>query len=126
MASKVESTGGATGSGTSTKVPSPSSASHTGNPSLIPNDRRLDEPLNLPPVQWPDDEESETIGNLLEVSPEMTSFLESCFGKPLNNSARQGLHKMVGIPKVDTTNCPMLDRVVKEASQRRLRTLILP
>ena len=121
LTSKVESTDGATGSGTSTEVPpspTPSSAStsRTDNSSHFPMpwaDRHLDEPLNLPPVQWPDDEESETAGNLVEVSLETTSFLQSCFGKPLNNSARQGLHKTVGVPRVDATKCPKLDRVVK-------------
>ena len=68
-------------------------------------DRRLNESLNLPPVQWPDDEESETASNLVEVSPETMSFLQSCFGKLLNNSARQGLCKTVGVPKVDATKC---------------------
>ena len=143
LASKVESTDGATGSGTSTEVPpvpTPSSAStsrtdtsssagtsstdnsssastsRTDNSSQVPKhwaDRRLDEPLNLPPVHWPDDEESETASNLVEVSPETSSFLQSCFGKPLNNSARQGLRKTVGVPKVDATKCPKMDCVVK-------------
>ena len=110
-----------TGSGSSTEelpVPTPSSASTscTDNSSQVPKhwaDRRLNESLNLPPVQWPDDEESETASNLVEVSPETTSFLQSCFGKLLNNSARQGLCKTVGVPKVDATKCHKLDRVVQ-------------
>ena len=82
------------------------SASHTDNPSLVPKpwaDCQLNEPLNLPFVHWPDDKESETTGNLVEVSPEMTLFFQSCFGEPLSNSARQGLRKTVGVPKVDAT-----------------------
>ena len=114
LASRVESTDGATGSGTSTEVPpspTPSSAStsRTDNSSHLPTpwaDRRLDEPLNLPPVQWPDDEESESPGNLVEVSPETTSFLQSCFGKPLNNSARQGLRKTVDVSQSGRDQMP--------------------
>ena len=88
--------------------------------------------MNLPPVQWPDDEESQTASNLVEVSPEMTSFLQSCFGKQLNNSPRQGLHKTVGVPKVDATKCPKVDHVVKgsvlkdaDTTLAKMQTLVL-
>ena len=113
--------------------PSPSSVSASTSPAWA--DRPLDEPLDLRPIQWPDDDESETPGKLVEVSEETKTFLNSCFGKPLTNPARQCLRKTVGVPKVDATKCPKLDRVVKgsvtketkdvDANLERIQTLVL-
>ena len=71
----------------------------------------------------------------MEVSEETTTFLRSCFGKPLTNAARHGLKKPVGVPKVDATKCPKLDRVIKgsvskdtkeaDGTLAKLQTLLL-
>ncbi|MCG8624876.1 MAG: hypothetical protein MJE68_23115 [Proteobacteria bacterium] len=76
----------------STDYSSSASTSRTDNSSQVPKhwaDRHLDEPLNLSPVHWPDIEESETASNLVEVSPETMSFLQSCFGKLAIEQLRQ-------------------------------------
>ena len=125
LASKVDSTDGAMGSGTPTGVPpspTPSSASASRTGAFAWAERSLDESLDLRTIHWPDDKESETPGNLVEVSAETKSFLELCFGRPLGNPARQRLRKTVDVPKVDAMKCPKLDCVVKGASQRTLKT----
>ena len=104
--------------GTSTEVPPTPSIPRAG---LNWADRPLDQPLDtLPPIQWPD-EEAETSGNLVEVSEETTTFLRSCFRKPLTNAARHGLKKLVGIPKVDATKRPKLNHVVKGSVSKDTR-----
>ena len=81
LAARVDSIQEATASGgTSTEVPPTPFTSGAG---LDWADRSLDQPLDiLPPIQWPD-EEAETSGNLVEVSEETTTFLQSCFRKLL-------------------------------------------
>ena len=97
--------------GTSTEAPPPPSTSRA----LDWVDRPLDQLLDtLPPIQWPN-EETETSGNLVEVSEETTTFLRSCFWKSLTNAARHSLKKPIDVPKVDGTKCPKLDRVVKDS-----------
>ena len=110
LTARVDSTHeAAANGGTSTEVPPLPSTSRA----LDWADRPLDQPLDtLPPIQWPD-KETKTSGKLVEVSEETTTFLRSCFGKPLTNAARHSLKKPIGIPKVDATKCPKLNRVVK-------------
>ena len=67
--------------------------------------------------------------------PRDNFILQSCFGRPLNNPARQSLRKIVGVPKVDATKCPRLDRLVKgsvsrdtkdaDATLAKIQTLVL-
>ena len=110
LAARVGSTHeAAANGGTSTEVPPTPSASRAHDWA----DRPIDEPLDtLPLIQWPD-KEAETTRNLVEVSEETTTFLQSCFRKPLSNAARCSLKISISIPKVDATKCPKLDRVVK-------------
>ena len=82
LASKVDSTSGATNNGTSTEVPpspSPSTNSRTGNWADCPPDESM---AFCTAIQWPDDKESETPGNLVDVSQETISF---------SNHASEGL-----------------------------------
>ena len=101
LAAKVDSTQeAATNGGTSTEVPPTPSTSTFG---LNWADRPLDQPLDLLPLI---SGQTKRLRPLEEVSEETTTFLRSCFGKPLPNVARHSLKKPTGIPKVDTTKCP--------------------
>ena len=77
-------------------------------------DRRLDETRNHSPIlRWPDEDDDPTGQNLVDMSETTATFLTSSFTRPLDNTARISMKKNYAIPKVDATQCPKLDRVMK-------------